>query len=260
MSCGGWLGRPFRVARPRDPTRLPVAALAAVGLSLSPGIVTEGWTLGPQEPDFGVLRRGMVEEQIEARGVSDPRVLAAMRAIPRHEYVPERYRSAAYSDSPLPIGLGQTISQPYIVALMTELVRPGPGDRILEVGTGSGYQAAVLSAVVSEVFSIELVEELADEAAERLARLGAANVTVRRGDGYLGWPEAAPFDGILVTAAAGHIPLPLTEQLAPGARMVIPVGDTLSVQTLRVVEKTEAGEVEVTDIASVRFVPLRRDP
>ena len=128
------------------------------------------------------------------------------------------------------------------------------------MGTGSGYQAAVLSALVSEVFSIELVEELANEAADRLARLGAANVTVRRGDGYLGWPEAAPFDGILVTAAASHIPLPLTEQLAPGARMVIPVGDTLSVQTLRVVEKSEEGEVEVTDIASVRFVPLRRDP
>jgi len=202
----------------------------------------------------------MVEEQIVARGVADPRVVEAMRAVPRHEYVPERYRSGAYSDSPLPIGLGQTISQPYIVALMTELVRPTPGDRILEVGTGSGYQAAVLSALVSEVFSIELVEELASEAAERLTRLGAANVTVRRGDGYLGWPEAAPFDGILVTAAASHIPRPLTEQLAPGARMVIPVGDTLSVQTLRVVEKSGEGEVEVTDIASVRFVPLRRDP
>ncbi len=236
------------------------AALAALGFSYSPGLVREGRALESQDPDFELLRREMVEAQIAARGVSDPRVLEAMRSVPRHEYVGERYRSMAYQDSPLPIGLGQTISQPYIVALMTELVRPAPGDRILEVGTGSGYQAAVLAALVSEVFSIELVEELAMSAAERLGELGAANVTVRRGDGYLGWPEEAPFDGILVTAAAGHIPLPLTEQLRPGGRMVIPVGDTLSVQTLRVVEKSEDGEVGVTDIASVRFVPLRRDP
>ena len=260
MSGGGWFRRLARGEYLRDRTGLLGAILAALGFSLSPGIVREGRALGPQEPDFEALRRGMVEEQIEARGVSDPRVLEAMLAVPRQEYVPDRYRSAAYSDSPLPIGLGQTISQPYIVALMTELVRPGPDDRILEVGTGSGYQAAVLSALVSEVFSIELVAELADEAADRLVRLGVENVNVRRGDGYLGWPEAAPFDGILVTAAASHIPLPLTEQLVPGGRMVIPVGDTLSVQTLRVVEKSEVGEVEVTDIASVRFVPLRRDP
>ena len=244
----------------RDGTRAFGVALAALGVSCLPGLLRDALGAGRQEPDFELLRREMVEAQIEARGVSDPRVLEAMRAVPRHEYVPERYRSTAYTDSPLPIGRGQTISQPYIVALMTELVRPRPGDRILEVGTGSGYQAAVLAALGAEVFSIELVEELASSATTRLGELGAGNVTVRRGDGYLGWPEQAPFDGILVTAAAGHIPEPLTEQLRPGGRMVIPVGDTLSVQTLRVVEKSAGGEVDVTDVATVRFVPLRRDP
>ncbi|HSH75985.1 MAG TPA: protein-L-isoaspartate(D-aspartate) O-methyltransferase, partial [Longimicrobiales bacterium] len=200
----------------------------------------------------------MVSDQIEARGVSDPAVLRAMATVPRHEYVLPEYRVFAYADQPLPIGLGQTISQPYIVALMTELIEPRPGDRVLEVGTGSGYQAAVAAAVVSHVYSIELLPELAHSAAERLARLGVSNVEVRAGDGYLGWPEQAPFDGILVTAGAEHIPQPLVEQLAPGARMVIPVDHDDGGQVLEVVEKRADGSVDVRDVALVRFVPLRR--
>jgi protein-L-isoaspartate(D-aspartate) O-methyltransferase len=181
-----------------------------------------------------------------------------MSTVPRHAFVPADYRSLAYEDRPLPIGSGQTISQPYIVALMTELIDPEPGDRILEVGTGSGYQAAVAGEVVAEVYSIELLPELAISAAERLQRLGVENVTVRAGDGYLGWPEHAPFDGILVTAGADHVPEPLVEQLAPGARMVIPVGEGGPDQVLKVIEKRPDGGVEIEDVLPVRFVPLRR--
>jgi len=209
--------------------------------------------------DFEQARRQMVEEQIEARGVTDSRVLEAMSRVPRHEYVPVRYRTFAYNDTPLRIEFEQTISQPYIVALMTELVQPEPDDRILEIGTGTGYQAAVAAELVSEVYSIEIIPELARSAAERLERLGVSNVVVRTGDGYLGWPEQSPFDGILVTAGAEHIPEPLVEQLRPGARMVIPVGDSSSVQMLRVVERLPGGEVEIRDIIPVRFVPLRRN-
>ena len=209
--------------------------------------------------DFEQARRQMVEEQIEARGVTDSRVLEAMSRVPRHEYVPVRYRAFAYNDTPLRIEFEQTISQPYIVALMTELVQPEPDDRILEIGTGTGYQAAVAAELVSEVYSIEIIPELARSAAERLERLGVSNVVVRTGDGYLGWPEQSPFDGILVTAGAEHIPEPLVEQLRPGARMVIPVGDSSSVQMLRVVERLPGGEVKIRGIIPVRFVPLRRN-
>lgn len=212
-----------------------------------------------QEADFAQARRDMVAEQIEARGVTHPRVLEAISAVPRHEFVPEVDRARAYQDRPLPIGLGQTISQPYIVALMTELIDPQPGDRILEVGTGSGYQAAIAARIVAEVYTIELLPELASTAAGRLQRLGVANVVVRAGDGYLGWPEHAPFDGILVTAGADHVPAPLVEQLAPGAKMVIPVGDPAGAQVLRVIEKLPTGEVEERDVLPVRFVPLRRN-
>jgi protein-L-isoaspartate(D-aspartate) O-methyltransferase len=200
----------------------------------------------------------MVREQIEARGVSDSRVLDAMHAVPRHEFVLPEHRSLAYADRPLPIGLGQTISQPYVVALMTALLEPEPGDRVLEVGTGSGYQAAVAARLVEQVYSIELLPELAASAAERLERLGVTNVEVRAGDGYLGWPERAPFDGILVTAGADHVPQPLVEQLATGAHMVIPVGDGGGDQVLQVVTKREDGGVDVRDVAPVRFVPLLR--
>ena len=212
-----------------------------------------------QEIDFDRARLEMVEEQIEARGITDSRVLAAMSRVPRHEYVPVQYRALAYGDSPLRIEFGQTISQPYIVALMTELLQPEPDDRILEIGTGTGYQAAVAAELVAQVYSIEIIPELARSAADRLQRLGVSNVMVRAGDGYLGWPEQSPFDGILVTAGAPHIPEPLVEQLRPGARMIIPVGEPSSVQMLRVVEKLPGGGVEIRDIASVRFVPLRRN-
>jgi protein-L-isoaspartate(D-aspartate) O-methyltransferase len=179
-----------------------------------------------------------------------------MRAVPRHLFVPERHQGSAYADRPLPIGLGQTISQPYIVALMTELLAVEPGDRILEVGTGSGYQAAVAAQLADSVFTIEILDELAASAAERLRRLGYGNVAARQGDGYFGWEEHAPFDGILVTAAAGHIPPPLVAQLAPGGRMVIPVGGVFQVQHLVLVEKAPDGRVRTRNVLPVQFVPL----
>ena len=198
----------------------------------------------------------MVSEQIAARGVADPRVLEAMRAVPRHEFLPDAIRGDAYWDSPLSIGHGQTISQPYIVALMTELARPAPGDRALEVGTGSGYQAAVLSRLVARVYSIELLEPLAASAAATLRRLRFDNVTVRQGDGYAGWPEEAPFDIILVTAAPEEVPPALVAQLKPGGRLVVPVGPVHDVQDLRVLEKDQAGRVRTRSVIPVRFVPL----
>ncbi len=186
----------------------------------------------------------------------DPRVVAAIGAVPRAAFVLPEWRDAAAQDRALPICHGQTISQPTIVALMTQLLRPRPGHRMLEVGTGSGYQAAVLSKLVAQLFSIEIVPELAAGAAERLARLGHANVQVRAGDGQAGWPEEAPFDGIIVTAAAPAIPAPLVAQLKPGGRMVIPVGPRDGVQVLKVVEKGADGQVTETPILDVRFVPL----
>lgn len=203
-------------------------------------------------------RERMVSEQIQARGVRDRRVLAAMRQTPRHLFVGETQRPFAYDDMPLPIGGGQTISQPYIVARMTELVRPQSSDRVLEVGTGSGYQAAVLSPLVAEVYSIEIDSELADAARRRLHELDYRNVTVRTGDGYLGWPESAPFDIIVVTAAPDHVPQPLLEQLKPGGRLVLPVGPTDATQELRLIEKRQDGKLRVSNIIPVRFVPLRR--
>jgi protein-L-isoaspartate(D-aspartate) O-methyltransferase len=201
----------------------------------------------------------MIETQIKPRGIRHEGVLRAMAVVPRHEYVPEAYQSRAYEDSPLPIGLEQTISQPYIVALMTELVAPEPGDRVLEVGAGSGYQAAVIAQLVSQVYTIEIVPQLARSASERLARLGVGNVEVREGNGYLGWPEEAPFDGILVTAGATEVPPALVDQLKPGGRMVIPVGDGPDTQVLKVIEKQVGGGIETREITPVRFVPLRRD-
>lgn len=201
-------------------------------------------------------RGRMVERDIAARGISDPRVLEAMRSVPRHRFVDARQAHGAYGDHPLPIGSGQTISQPYIVAHMTELARPQPGDRALEVGTGSGYQAAVLSPLVEHVYTVEIVPELAGRAAQVLDELGYDNVTVRQGDGWAGWPEHAPFDVVVVTAAPDEVPPALIEQLAPGGRMVIPVGPVHAVQELRLIEKLESGELRDRRLAPVRFVPM----
>ena len=204
----------------------------------------------------------VIEANAEAVGsVADggnisQRVLDVLGRVPRHEFVPEDLRGSAYDDRPLPIGFGQTISQPYIVALMTDLLRVEPTDTVLEVGTGSGYQAAVLSALAARVFSVEIVPQLAEAARARLVRLDYDNVAVRAGDGYYGWEDAAPFDGIVVTAAASHIPPPLIRQLRPGGRMVIPVGGPFFVQQLMLVEKHDDGRVTSRQLLPVRFVPL----
>jgi protein-L-isoaspartate(D-aspartate) O-methyltransferase len=208
--------------------------------------------------DHASDRAEMVSRQIADRGVSDERVLAAMRKVPRHEFVPESEQRTAYRDTPLPIGESQTISQPYIVALMTELARPEKHHRVLEIGTGSGYQTAVLAELVDHVYSIEIEPTLARTASDILRKLGYDNVTVRAGDGYVGWQEHAPFDVIVITAAPDHVPEPLIEQLAPGGRMVVPVGPIAGTQQLRVLEKDTAGNVTSTVVAPVRFVPLRR--
>ncbi len=200
-------------------------------------------------------RARMVEEQIARRQVRNPAVLDAMRAVPRHLFVPDDMVADAYDDTPLPIGHGQTISQPYIVALMTELARPQPSDRALEIGTGCGYQAAVLSRIVREVFTVEIIEPLATAAKERLARLGYANVTTRTGDGYQGWASHAPFDIILVTAAPEQVPQALVDQLRARGRMVIPVGGLLN-QNLELIEKDEGGRLHSRVVAPVRFVPM----
>lgn len=211
-----------------------------------------------QRDTWTAARLAMVDTQIAARGIRDPRVLVAMRTVPRHEFVPAAEQRYAYDDYPLPIGRDQTISQPYIVALMTELARPAPGDSVLEVGTGSGYQAAVLSGLVARVRTIELEPELAASASGRLARLGYANVEVRQGDGYAGWPDAAPFDIIVVTAAPEAVPPALVAQLKPRGRLVIPVGPVHDVQHLQVIEKDEAGATRARVVLPVRFVPLRK--
>lgn len=204
--------------------------------------------------EFEAARLRMVREDIEARGVRNALVLDAMRSTPRHLFVPEPYRLMAYQDYPLPIGYGQTISQPYVVALMTELLDPQPSDRVLEIGTGSGYQAAVLSGMVKEVYTIEIAPELARTAAERLKQLGYANVFVREGDGYRGWPEKSPFDRIILTAAPPEIPKPLTDQLKTGGRLVAPIGENL--QQLVVIEKRSDGSLVSKRSIPVRFVPM----
>ena len=230
---------------------LLIIAAFLIGLSLpaQPGFSAPDDTYKP-------LRESMVKYQIEGRGIRDRAVLDAMNEVPRHLFVPNKLRHRAYNDYPLPIGLGQTISQPYIVAFMTELLQLNGKEKIFELGTGSGYQAAVASRVAKEVFTVEIYSELARSAAKRLKAIDYKNIHVRDGDGYYGWESEAPFDAIIVTAAADHIPPPLIEQLAPGGRLVIPLGGPFSVQQLILVTKDSKGRVMEKPIIPVRFVPL----
>ena len=207
--------------------------------------------------DFTAQRQRMVEQQLKPRGVKDERVLAAMAKVPREEFVPVESRSDAYEDGPLPIGYNQTISQPFIVAFMTEQLRRNPGDRVLEIGSGSGYQAAILAELVTDVYTIEIVEPLAKTAEATLQRLGYKNVHIKVGDGYKGWPEAAPFDAIIVTCAPEKVPQPLVDQLKDGGRMVIPVGERFA-QQLYLLEKKN-GQLKESVTLPVRFVPMKRN-
>lgn len=211
-----------------------------------------------QTDHYQTLRNDMVKTQLEARGIQNSYVLKAMRKVPRHQLVPGNVRQLAYDDRPLPIGNGQTISQPYIVAFMTEAIDPKPGMKVLEIGTGSGYQAAVLGEIVAEVYTIEIVEPLGKKAKKDLAELGYKNVHFRVGDGYKGWPEQAPFDAIIVTAAPEEVPQPLIDQLKEGGKMIIPVGPTSNTQELRLLEKRK-GKIRTTSLLPVRFVPFTRD-
>jgi protein-L-isoaspartate(D-aspartate) O-methyltransferase len=255
----GWQVIPMRVHRGRQKPfparkgrmRLLASALLLFFLSPCAALAAE------ESAKFRQAREQMVRSQLERRGISDQATLQAMRRVPRHHFVTESLAREAYADRPLPIGYGQTISQPYIVAYMTQVVAPGPGRRILEIGTGSGYQAAVLAATGAEVFSIEIIPELAGSAAERLRRLGFEAIRVKAADGYFGWAEHAPFDAIVVTAAAEFIPPPLLAQLRDGGRMVIPVGTPFFVQSLMLVEK-HGTEITTRSLMPVRFVPFRR--
>ncbi len=217
-----------------------------------------------EEAEYAMERTRMVDEvdlyatlaRDSGEAALDEEVLKSLGTVRRHEFVPQRQVAYAYENRPLPIGHGQTISQPYIVALMSDLIEPGPNDVVLEIGSGSGYQAAILAKMVQHVYSIEIIEALASQATTRLQRLGYDNVTVKLGDGYYGWEEYAPFDAIIVTAAASHVPPPLVQQLRPGGRMIIPVGGRFMTQQLLLLEKTVDGEIITRQIAAVRFVPL----
>ena len=241
----------------------PLTACASVPLA-TPTLASqssaehEGTLASPFTPtpdQYTKEREYMVQSQIESRGISNSAVLEAMRQVPRHEFVLKPYLHLAYADSPLPINYGQTISQPYIVAWMSELLHVEPGDRVLEIGTGSGYQAAVLAEMGIEVYTIEIIPELAQEVRQRLDDLGYSDIHTLNADGYFGWEEFAPYDAIIVTAAPDHLPQPLVNQLADGGRLVIPIGPVGATQTLWVFEKIE-GELQATNMGGVRFVPL----
>ncbi len=212
----------------------------------------------PTAADVAAQRQRMVEQQLKPRGIKDERVLAAMAKVPREEFVPADARPSAYEDGPLPIGYDQTISQPYVVAFMTEQLRPRQSDRVLEIGSGSGYQAAILGELVAEIYTIEIVEPLAKSAEATLQRLGYNNVHIKVGDGYKGWPEEAPFDAIIVTCAPQKVPQPLIDQLKDGGRMVIPVGERFA-QQLYLLEKKN-GQLKESITLPVRFVPMLREP
>jgi len=220
----------------------------------APAPATEVGSPATADP-YTNARESMVRDQIEQREVADARVLAAMRRTPRHEFVLPEYLPQAYADHPLPIGYGQTISQPYIVALMSESLQIQPGDRVLEIGTGSGYQAAVLAEMGADVYTMEIVPELADQAAKRLAGLGYRNIRVRQADGYYGWDEHAPYDAIIVTAAPDHLPQPLPLQLKEDGRLVVPIGPPGAVQTLWLFEK-QGDDLLASNLGAVSFVPL----
>ena len=211
------------------------------------------------DPNFDRLRKLMIKNQLQSRGIRDDAVLEVMRSVERHNFVPENYRDRAYSDGPLPIGHGQTISQPYIVAFMTEQLQVSSQHKVLEIGTGSGYQAAILGELAKHVFTIEIIPELAEGAKNILNHLSYKNITVRAGDGYKGWPEESPFERIMVTAAPAEIPQTLVDQLAPGGRMILPVGAQFLVQYLWVIEKDDQGTVTKEKILPVRFVPMVKE-
>lgn len=244
------------------PSPLPLILMLFLGLAV---FIAPSPTMSQTDALFEKARNKLVKEiKADVQQTSiyldkealNPRVMKAMATVPRHKFVPLMQRPFAYQNRPLPIGHGQTISQPYIVAIMTDLIKPKPGHRVLEIGTGSGYQAAILSEVVKEVFTIEIIKPLGEEARSRFKNLNYKNIQTRIGDGYYGWKEAAPFDGIVVTAAANHIPPPLVQQLKPGGRMLIPVGSVFMVQHLVIVEKSLQGKITTRQILPVRFVPL----
>ena len=232
--------------------------LWGLGILIIACVLPQSGAAQEEEEDIYIrLRETMVQKQIKARGIDDPRLLRAIREVPRHLFVPPQQRRFAYGDYPLPIGENQTISQPYIVALMTDLLDIRTGDKVLEVGTGSGYQAAVLAEITDEVYSIEIIPALAREASQKLKKLGYEEVQVKIGDGYQGWEKYAPYDGIIVTAAAKEIPPPLFEQLKEGGKLVLPLGDPRGFQTLTVVAKKD-GKKKIRRLSGVRFVPLTR--
>jgi protein-L-isoaspartate(D-aspartate) O-methyltransferase len=239
------------------PTTTPPAAQTTVAVTPLPQSQPDNPTPTPRADSYARPREVMVESPIKARGVSDEAVLAALLNVPRHEFVPPEYQSQAYEDHPLPIGYGQTISQPYIVAVMTELIELQPGERVLEIGTGSGYQAAILAQITDAVYTIEIIPELAERAQETFDRLGYDQIVAKQADGYWGWEEYAPFDAIIVTAAPDHVPQPLVNQLADGGKMVIPVGPPGGYQSLWLIER-KGDEVLRYNWGGVRFVPLTR--
>ena len=219
-------------------------------------LMAEGHGTKAHGDSFKKARLEMVQNQLEARDITDPEVLRIMSTVPRHLFVPQKIQSRAYEDHPLPIGEGQTISQPYIVALMTQILGIQTGETILEIGTGSGYQAAVLSELTNNVYTIEIRPGLGLEAERRLKNLNYTEIHVKQADGYFGWPEVAPFDAIIITAAANHIPPPLIKQLKPGGRMILPLGSTTFFQTLTLIKKTKDGKLDVEHITTVAFVPM----